>query len=200
MFVATNRPAETVTVDDVLSEALAEEDLGLTRIDGVRNEADHVERELREGAAHLVEAVLGLDDDLVEAVVDGPDFLLLGEGSKVALTAPVLSGAADPLIEHSPAVELDDIFELHHEVGELRLGFVCLELVSDLERDGHNGGRIVGQRRLGHQDLVIAIGEAAHDLSRTLFAREVEEKLFDVLNFERALVKAVLADEIFHGS
>ena len=103
-------------------EPLAEEHLRFAAIDRVGNEANHVERQLRERAAHLVEAVLGLDDDLVEPVVERPDFLLFGEGAEVALAAPVLAGAANPLVEHAPAVELDDVFELEDEVGELRIG------------------------------------------------------------------------------
>ena len=41
-------------------------------VNRVRHEPDDVESQLRERAAHLVETVLGLDDDLVEAVVHRP--------------------------------------------------------------------------------------------------------------------------------
>ena len=72
-----------MAVDHVLAEPLAQEHFGFATLDRVGHEANDVERQLRERAAHLVEAVLGLDDDLVEAVVHGPDFLLLGEGAEV---------------------------------------------------------------------------------------------------------------------
>ena len=56
----------------------------------VVDEPDDVELELRERAAHLVEAVLRLDDDLVEAVGERPGFLFLRQGAEVPLPAPVL--------------------------------------------------------------------------------------------------------------
>ena len=180
-------------------EPLAEEHLRLAAVDRVGNEANHVERQLRERAAHLVEAVLRLDDDLVEAVVERPDFLLFGEGAEVALATPVLPGAADPLVEHTPAVELNDVFELEDEIGELRVGLGCPELVRHLERYGHDRRAIVGQSGLGHQDLVVAIGQPVDDFGRGLLAGEVEKELLDVLDLERALLKPILPNQVFHS-
>ena len=162
-------------------------------VDRVGNEADDVEAELRQRAAHLVEAVLGLGDDLVEPVLDRPDFLLFGQRTEVSLAAPVLPGTADPLIKHPPAVELDDVLELHDEIGELGIVFRRSQFVRDLERDGHDHAGILRQRRLRHQDLVIATLEPLHHFGRQLLAREVEEVLLDVLNLEGSLLQAVPA-------
>ena len=94
-------------------------------VERVLDEADDVEVQLRERAAHLVEAVLGLDEDLVEAVGQRPDFLLLGERAEVPLPAPVAAGAANPLIQHAPAVELDAVLELRDQVGQLGIALVA---------------------------------------------------------------------------
>src|SRR5258708_3143884 len=95
---AGDHPSAAVAVDDVLAEALAEEHLGLAIVRDVRDEPDDVEIELRERRAHLVELVLRLHEDLVEAVRQRPDFLLLGQRPEVPLPPPVASRAADPLI------------------------------------------------------------------------------------------------------
>ena len=108
--------------------------------------------------------------------------------------------AADPLVEDAAAVELDAVLELRDEVRELRIGLVRPQLVRHLERHGHERPRFVGQRRFGHEDLVIAVGQALDDLGRGLFPREIEEELLDVLNFQGALMEAVLLQEIFHGT
>ena len=79
--------------------------------------------QLRERAAHLVETVLGLDDDLVEAVVHRPHFLLFGQRAEVALAAPVLARPANPLVEDAAIPELDDVLELEDQVGKLGIGF-----------------------------------------------------------------------------
>src|SRR5574339_1248794 len=98
-------------VDDVLPEALAEKQLRLALIERMRHEANQIEMELRQRTAHLVEAVLRLDNDLVEPVGQRPDFLFLGKGAKVPLSAPVRARPANPVIEHAPAIEFDNIFE-----------------------------------------------------------------------------------------
>src|SRR6185436_9118251 len=131
IVVAMHRPPAAMPVDDVLAQALAEEDLRLAAVNWMRHEADDVERQLRERAAHLVETVLGLDDDLVEAVIHRPHFLLFGEGAEVALAAPVLACPADPLVEDPTIPELDDVLELEDQVGKLGIGFRPSELVGD---------------------------------------------------------------------
>ena len=68
-----------------------------------------------------------------------------------------------------------------------------------LERHGHDRAGVVGQRRLRHHDVVIAVGQAVDDLSRGLLAGEIEEELLDVLNLEGALLEAVLFQEVIHG-
>src|SRR5262249_5748666 len=58
------------------------------------------EAQMIERAAHLVELVLGLHDDLVEAMLNGPDFLLLGERAKVPLPPPISPRTPDPGVHH----------------------------------------------------------------------------------------------------
>ena len=68
-----------------------------------------------------------------------------------------------------------------------------------LERHRHDHAGIVGQRGLGHQDLVIAIGQPLNDFGRRLLPRKIEEELLDVLDLERPLLERILLDEVFHG-
>jgi len=189
-----------VTIDDVLAEALAEEHLRLARFEWMLDEADHVEVQLRERAAHLVEPVLGLDDDLVEAVGEGPDLLFFGQRPEVSLSAPVLAGAANPLIQDPPIIELHHILERGDEIGQLRIVFARTQLMRDLERHRHHHAGIVGQRGLGHQNLMIAIGQPLDHFVGRLFSGKIEKELLDVLDLERSLLEAVLLDEVFHGT
>ena len=114
------------------------------------------------------------------------------------LAAPVLPGAANPLIEHTAALELHHVLELEDEIGELGIGFRCLELVRDLERHRHDRRAVVGKRGLGHQDLVIPIGQPPDDFAGVLLARKIEKELLDVLDLERALLERILPNQIFH--
>src|SRR6187431_105601 len=98
-----------MAIDDVLSQSLAEKQLRLARVERMLDEANEVKVQLRECAAHLIEPVLRLDDDFVEAVCQGPHFLFLGKGAKVSLTAPVRARASNPVIQHPAAIEFDDI-------------------------------------------------------------------------------------------
>src|SRR4029453_14956619 len=103
-------------IDAVLPEPLAEKQLRLPGVEGMLHEANHVEVQLRERAAHFIETVLRLDDDFVEPVGQPPDFLLFGEGAKVPLTPPVRAGPSDPVIQPPAAIEFDDVFERGDEV------------------------------------------------------------------------------------
>lgn len=185
-------------IDDMLTEALAEEHLRFTRFEGMRDEADHVEMQLRERTAHLVEPVLRLDDDLVEPVGERPDFLFFGQRPEVPLSAPVLAGAANPLIEDAPIIELHDVLQRGDEIGQLRIALACTKLVRDLERHRHHHARVIGQRGLGHQNLVIAIGQPLDHFVGSLFSGKIEEELLDVLDLEGSLLEAVLLEEVFH--
>ena len=89
-------------VEHFLAELLAEIDLGFVIV-GMRLVLHDVEVQMIERAAHLVEPVLGLHQDLVEAVLDRPRFLLLGERAEMPLAAPVAPRAADPGVQ-DPAV------------------------------------------------------------------------------------------------
>jgi hypothetical protein len=54
----------------------------------------------------IVELVLRLRDDLVEAVVDGPTLLLFGQRAEMALAAPVAARSTYPLIENPATMEV----------------------------------------------------------------------------------------------
>ena len=84
------------------------------------------------------------------------------------------------------------------EVVELGFGFGGLDLVGHLERHRHHGPAVVAEGRVREQDEVGAAGQPAHDLRGGLLARELAEELFDVLDFEGALLEVVLGDVIFH--
>jgi hypothetical protein len=72
--------------------------------------------------------------------------------------------------------------------------------VRHLERDRHDGARIVGQRRGREQDEMGAPFEPADDFGRGFLPRKLAEVLFDVLNLERALLEIVMRDVLFHGT
>jgi hypothetical protein len=188
-----------VRVEHVLAEPLAEEHLGVAGVRRRRHEADDVVVQLRECGTHLVEAVLRLDEDLVEPVAERPGFLLLGERAKMPLATPVASRAADPLIQHPPAVELDDVVQLRHEVGKLGIVLFRAQFVRHLERNGHDGTGVVGQRCFRHQNLVIAIAETRDHFVGGFLPGKVEEELLDVLDFQCSLVEPVLLQGIFHS-
>ena len=117
----------------------------------------------------------------------------------MALAAPVAPGAADPGVQHPPAVEVHVALQPRHQIGELGVRrFDRPDLVRDLERDGNDGARIVGERGIGEQDQMGAAVEPPHDLGRGLLARELAEELLHVLNLQRALLEIVLGDVIFH--
>ena len=76
----------------------------------------NLEAEMVERAAHLVELVLGFDDDLVETLRDRPHFLLLGESAEMTLAAPVAACPANPGVKN-PAARKHDLFaQPVHEV------------------------------------------------------------------------------------
>ena len=107
------------------------------------------------------------------------------------LAAPIAARAADPLVEDAPAVELHAVLELRHQVGQLGIAFLRAQLVRYLERDGSRHAWIVRERRFGHEDLVIPLGEPLDDFVRRFLAWEVQEELLDVLD-SRAPAEAML--------
>ena len=162
-----------MAVDDVLAEPLAEERLGLAVVGDVRDELDDVEVELRQRRPHLVELVLRLDEDLVEPLARAQT-PVPRSARKVPLAAPVAASAADPLIQHAPALELDAILELRHEVRQLRVAPFALSSCPTLNDTG-TSVRVIGQRRLRHHDVMIAVGQTVDDLGRGLLAGEIEK-------------------------
>ena len=73
------------------------------------------------------------------------------------------------------------------------------QFVHDLVGHRHQRARVVGQRRLGHQDEGLAIGQAVDDLPRGLAPRELTKVLLDVLDLEGAALQRVLLDQVFHA-
>ena len=181
------------------TQPLAEVHLRLAVVVGVSLEFDHFEPQRVERSPHVEEPVLGLDHDLVEAGPDRPHFLLLGEGPEVALAAPVAAGGANPAVEHPAADEVDGVAEPLDQVVQLRVALVEPNLVPDLVGHRHDLAGIVGQRRLGHQDDVVAVAETPGDFGRGLAPAELPEPLLDVLDLQRTLFEVVVADQVFHG-
>src|SRR2546421_554345 len=93
-----DRAAAAVAVDHVLAETFARKHFRSAGLEGMLHEADPVEVQWRESAPHLVEPVLGLHDDFVEAVRQPPPFLLFGDPPKIPLPTPVGARPANPLI------------------------------------------------------------------------------------------------------
>src|SRR5262245_2686610 len=85
-------------------QLFTEVDLRFRVVAGVPFVLDDLEPQVIQRPSHLVELVLRLDDDLVEALRDRPGFLLLGERAEMTLAPPVAAGAADPCIQDLPIV------------------------------------------------------------------------------------------------
>ena len=85
------------------------------------------------------------------------------------------------------------------QIAQLGLAFEPAQLVHDLVGHRDERGRLVGQRRLGHEDQRFAAGEPLQHLGGGLAARELAEELFDVLDFEGAGLERILLDQVFHG-
>src|SRR5688572_19098090 len=69
-------------------EPLAQIHLRLRVVDAIALVLHDFEPQVVERPAHLVELVFRLDDDLVEALFDRPEFLLFGQRPEMALTPP----------------------------------------------------------------------------------------------------------------
>src|SRR5262249_26153907 len=146
-----------------------------------------------------VELVLRLDDDLIEALLDRPDFLLLGERSKMALAAPVPSRPTDPRVEHAPAVEVHILAEPADKVGQLCIDLAAGDFMRDFEGNRNDRTGVVRQWRARKKDEVRAAVQAARDFGRSFLARKLAKVLLDVLDLECSLFEIVLCDVIFHG-
>src|SRR6188474_3374052 len=72
VFDLHHSPGAAVGVDGFGQQLFAEVDLGFGVVRGVALVFDDLEPKVVERAAHVVEAVLGLDDDLVEALGHRP--------------------------------------------------------------------------------------------------------------------------------
>src|SRR5437763_16496124 len=100
-----DRAGAAVRVNGLGQQLLAQIDLRLGVVRSLALVLHHLEPQMIERAAHLVEPVLGPDDDLGEALRPRPGLLLLGQRSNESLPAPVAAGAADPRIEDAPAAD-----------------------------------------------------------------------------------------------
>src|SRR5262245_53428658 len=180
-------------------QLLAQVDLRLGIVGGLAFVFHDLEPQVIERAAHLVELVLGLHHDFVKTLFDGPEFLLFGERAEVALPAPVAPRAANPGVQHASARKPHVLVETADEIRELRIRLVHGDFVRDLERHRHDGARIVGQRRVRHENQMRAALKAVHDFRSRLLARKLAEVFLDVLNLQRTLLERVLRNEIFHS-
>src|SRR5262245_7322503 len=123
-----------MTLYEIGQQFLAQIDLRFSIVDGVSFVFDYLEAEMVERPAHIVKAVLRLDDDLIKALLDGPDLLLLRQRAEVSLTAPVAPRAADPRIEHPPPVKAHVISQAIHKIRQLGFAFRRGNLVRDFKR------------------------------------------------------------------
>ena len=81
--------------------------------------------------------------------------------------------------------------------GDVRARLVA-DLVGDLERYRDDRPGLISQGGARQQDQVGAAAQPANNFRRHLFTRKLPEKLFDVLDFEGALLELVLGDVMFH--
>ena len=123
---------QLVALEDRGVELLAQIDLRLGSIGRMRLELHDLESQVVEGAAHLVELVLGLDDDFVEAVLVGPGFLFLAQGAEEPLAAPVAPRPANPGVEDLAIVEADRAIEAPDQIRQLRDVLVGPDFMTDL--------------------------------------------------------------------
>ena len=180
-------------------ESLTQVNLRFGIVGGIALVFHHFEVEMIERPAHLIEPVLGLDDDLVEAVLDRPQLLLLGERAEEALAAPVAPRAADPGVEHAPAGEVsgDDApanFTLMMMVGMSDPGLLILpthRLLSGLPVTGffsapvHTAGLYRVSDCGGEQGPCPAPLES--DRGRASARRNVYDRLGELVGVPRAL-------------
>lgn len=181
------------------SKALAEIHLGLAAVTCIGLEVDDVEFQVIQGSAHAVERVLGLDHDFVEAIVQCPRLLLLGQRSEKPLASPIPPRAPNPAVQNPTTGECHGTGEALDQVGQLLVGFAGPQLVRHLERDRHDGAWVVGEGCFGHHDLVVPVLQSGHHLSGGLASGKFAKKFLDVLDLERALLQTVLSDVILHG-
>src|SRR3954447_24361789 len=104
-----DRARTPMALEQLGVKALAQIHLRFGVVDRIALVLDDLEPEVVERATHFVEPVLRLDDDLVEALLDCPMLLLLGEGTEMPLSTPISTRAADPGIEHLAAVEPHEV-------------------------------------------------------------------------------------------
>src|SRR5437868_14687164 len=74
------------------------------------------------------------------------------------------------------------------------------DLMADLVRDGHHRPASVGERRAGDENRGQPVRQPPDDFGGGFLARKLTEKLFDVLDFKRALLELVLRNQILHAS
>ena len=159
---------------------------------------DDVEMQMVERAAHLVEAILRLHQNLVEPVLDRPGFLLLGQRAEMALTRASrggcrrsrCTGSSGRRNRRSRAAARRD--RTVWESCSAAPDFVC---------------HLVGHRHHGARDRPAAArlssgsggrgSPAARRSPRPSSAAVFAKELFDVLNLQRSLLEGILHDPMF---
>ena len=142
-------------------QQLAQIDLRLARCRPRALVLDDVELQLRQHAAHVVVAVLGLDDDFLEAGGHRPHFRFFGQRAEVALAAPVAARARRSTNTECGGRRSGSLPPSRsHQIAQLRHRLVRPSFVHDLVRHRHERAGIVGQRRFRHQDQRLAIAQA----------------------------------------
>ena len=71
--------------------------------------------------------------------------------------------------------------------------------MTDFVSNRDQNGIIIARWRHRQKDQMLAIFQTADDLFGGLLSLELRETLLNVLNFERTLLKLVLADDVFHS-
>ena len=162
---------------------------------------DDVELQLRQRAAHVVEAVLGLDDDFVKAARPPPTPRTLrsargsgpGRASRAGWRQSTNRASRRPSKRdacRSAAAPDRAAWD------RSRAAWISCTTLYD------TGTSVPGSSGSGASAIRISDSRSVQpldDLGRGLAARELAEELFDVLDLERAGLERVLLDQIFHG-
>ena len=128
-----------------------------------------------------------------------PLFLLFRQRTIAPLAAPLRARSSNPAIKDLSVLELDNVAHLAHEIGKLKVRFLRSQFMTDFVSNRDQNAIIVARWRHRQKDQMLAVFQTADDLFGGLLSLELCETLLNVLNFERTLLKLVLADDVFHS-
>ncbi len=188
-----------VLLDQGVTEDLVQIDLGFPGFPGVALEFENVEAEVVQSGTHGVKAIFGFHDDFVKALLQCPLFLLFGEGAIVTLAAPFRTGTPDPAVKHASSRETDAFLQVGGQIGQLRVGLIVAQAVSNLERHRDQFVPIPGRRRQGNQDQVFPSLQATEELRGAFLGGKFWKILLQVRNFLTATFQGVLLNDMSHG-